>query len=152
MKFKVIHNAKIKELGAAIITTSDASSDTEYSYIELEDGSLLRKISINHALESKFTLLFNKGIPMDLHISKSSQINSIIAIRGVDNRLFAVDMSSSKSPAFISNLLIVIGVATLPLLFLGFFPLAIGIGIRQHFYPSYKIYKHISTLPDAILI
>lgn len=153
LKVDVIKNAVIKELGASITTTENNQSKTTYSYIEFEDGRILKQVEVGNALNGK--LQGSLGVPLDLHVaSPDGKSNGIYAVQATtDGRLFAQDVPDLPFVAKILPLILFLfGIPLLMLLGAGLILWWMAWKLRQTYASVDSLRAYVRGLPNAVLV
>jgi hypothetical protein len=154
-KFDVMKDVRVKELGPSVTTTDGNGSLTKYSYIDFDDGYMLKEVEVGHVLNSKLTGSLNDSSPLELHIIQSNlrKVSGIVAIRGVDGRLFAQDVPDLPLIAAIFPILMLgAGVVLLPVFGIGLIVLWFGWKARKAFKAVDQMRNYVRSLPGVILL
>ena len=145
----------VKELGASVVNTGASDSKTNYAFIELGDGRILKSVEVGRSINSKLTLAFERGEPMELHVISSKNIKGlgIIALKTADGRLFAQDVPDI--PFFVRfsvKALFIMGVFMLPLFGLGIFLMWPAWKAQKLFSEAKGLRAYVRGLPQVVLL
>ncbi len=92
----VIITGVLRELGPGVQETSGRIGSTQFSYVEFEDGRVLRDISVLGGLQGKLDAALDDEGPVELHLAQGGKKSDlVIALKGSDGRTFAVDLGGS---------------------------------------------------------
>lgn len=146
----------LKELGSAVSHADEESAyaSVTYTYIEFEDGRMLRQVTVMAGLDGKLNNAFNDKQPVELHMYtlKKKEL-FMLALKTHEGKTYATDLSGSLVWRYIVALFMTI--AGFPLILLwGMGVLLIFAGILQlrGLKRVSKGRAYIATLPNAITV
>jgi hypothetical protein len=149
-----IYTGLLKELGPSVTSATDRLSSTEYAYIELMDGQVLRKVSVVGGLDGKLDAALSAQGEVELHIMEGGKVaDLLVAVRTDDGKIYATDLGSG---ALLGKLMVIstvmLGIFLLPIFGIGliFFWLAWRSWHGQKLVSLAR--KHVSTLSNAIWV
>lgn len=88
----------IKELGAALAHTDEDSAyaSVTYTYIEFDDGQMLRQVMVMAGLNGKLQNAFEDKQPVELHaFNMKKKELFMLALRTHEGKIYATDLSGS---------------------------------------------------------
>jgi hypothetical protein len=157
LQLEILKDVVITRLGSSIVSTTEAQSETNYSFIELADGRILKNVQIIDALKIGLTDSLNERTPVELHMFANPEdkkaLSCIVAFKGKDGRIFGQDVPELS--LFLRLLpvgLFIGGIMLLPVFGLG---LAVW-WMAWKFHKLCQVAKatraHVLSLPNAILL
>lgn len=113
----VIITGVLRELGPSVQEASGHIGSTHFSYIEFEDGRILRDISVMGGLQGKLDAALDDEGPLQLHLAQGGKKSDlVIALTGSDGKTFALDLGGGAALGYITITgAVVLGIFTLPL-------------------------------------
>lgn len=85
-----------RELGPSVQEASGHIGSTHFSYLEFEDGRILRDITVLGGLQGKLEAALDDEGPVELHLAQGGKKSDlVIALTGSDGKTFAVDLGGS---------------------------------------------------------
>lgn len=133
----------VKDVGATY-TAPEVNLMTIYTYIEFEDGQVVKHVGMLGTLENKAMAAIRSGEPVELHLNhvpkgKNAKY-SLVAFRGADGRLYALEM---PEPGLIHKFLPVF-------LFLAGFPAIMVFGLGFVFWwLAWTLYRSFKMTGDV---
>ncbi|KQP17039.1 hypothetical protein [Pseudorhodoferax sp. Leaf265] len=146
----------IKELGPAVVDTDDSGpyADVTYTYIEFEDGQMLRQVTVMAGLDGKLDNAFKDRQPVELHVFRMrKKYLLMLALKTHEGKIYATDISGN----------LVVQYAFAFFMTLAGFPLILlwGIGIAMIFMGGLQFRAlsrvrkgraYLRSLPNAITV
>lgn len=76
-----------------------------YSYVQMSDGKLIKMVTLLTGVGGRFVQAMKSGEPFEFHLARlvvqgGQMENTVVAIRGKDGVLFAIDVESGQSAAW----------------------------------------------------
>lgn len=151
-----VHRGVLKELGDSTTTSTERSSSTLYSYIEIEDGQMLRDVLTASGLDGKLHAALDSAEPVELHVQHGGGMpDLLVALRLGEGRTFATDLDKDSGMRLMYALVacfVVIGIALLPVLGVGLIPLFIAWRLWKKAAVLSETRAHVRGLPNAITV
>lgn len=150
----VIITGVLRELGPSVQEASGHIGSAHFSYLEFEDGRILRDISVVGGLQGKLDAALDDEGPVQLHLAQGGKKSDlVIALTGSDGKTFAVDLGSGAALGYVTIAgAIVLGLFLLPLfgagLLLWWFAWRTWHGLRI----VREAREHVRGLAKAILV
>lgn len=151
----VIITGVLRELGPGVQETSGRIGSTQFSYVEFEDGRILRDVSVLGGLQRKLDAALNNEGPVELHLAQGGKKSDlVIALTGSDGRTFAVDLGGSGTALGYITIAgaVVLGIFTLPLLGAGLLFLWFAWRTWRGLRIVQAAREHVRGLTKAILV
>lgn len=146
----------IKELGPAVTDVADDGpyADVTYTYIEFNDGQMLRQVTVMAGLDGKLDNALKARQPVELHVFRMrKKYLLMLALKTHEGRIYATDISGNLVVQY--GFALFMTVAGVPLILLW------GIGIAMIFMGAIqfralaRIRKgraYLKSLPNAITV
>lgn len=150
-----VHKTILKELGPSISQIHDSGATNDYSYVEFEDGTLLRNVRVLGGLDGKFHGALQSHQPVELHIlTVSKRSAALMAIKTPDGKLYASTHGKSLVPLLycIVAFLVIAGLVTSGVFGLGLLLIAFAWFVFRKARLLSKAYRHVQELPNAIIV
>lgn len=145
----------LRELGPSVQEASGHIGSTQFSYIEFEDGRILRDISVVGGLQGKLDAALDDEGPVQLHLAQGGKKSDLmIALTGSDGKTFAVDLGGSGTALGYITIAgaVVLGILTLPLFGAGLLFLWFAWRTRHGLRIVQEAREHVRGLTRAILV
>lgn len=151
-----IHKGTIKELGPAVEDAQGIHVTTTFSYIELTDGRMLRRVIVGGGLIGKLDGALQDDQSVELHVLAGTRLRKtqmLLAIKMADGKLYAIEPDFNAFPFYIGIfVLVLLGIATIWVFGLGLMFLAFA----WYVWHSVRIIKtgmrHVRNLPSPVLL
>jgi hypothetical protein len=146
----------IKELGSAV-TDADAESgyaSVTYTYIEFEDGQMLRRVRVLAGLNGKLDNALQEKQPVELHVYtlKKKEL-FMLALKTHEGKIYATDMSGSLLWKYVVAVFFtIVGFPLILLWGIGVFLLFIGVVQLRALRRLSKGRAYLRSLPNAIAV
>ena len=150
----VIITGVLRELGPSVQEASGHIGSTHYTYVEFEDGRILRNISVVGGLQGKLDAALEDEGPVELHLAQGGKKSDlVIAIKGSDGKTFAVDLGGGAALGYITIAgAVVLGIFMLPLFGAGLLFLWFGWRTWHGLRIVQLARQHVRGLAQAILV
>lgn len=150
----VIITGVLRELGPGVQEASGHIGSTHYTYVEFEDGRILRNISVVGGLQGKLDAALEDEGPVELHLAQGGKKSDlVIAIKGSDGKTFAVDLGGGAALGYITIAgAVVLGIFMLPLFGAGLLFLWFGWRTWHGLRIVQLARQHVRGLAQAILV
>ena len=144
----------LRELGPGMQEASEHVGSTHYTYVEFEDGRILRNISVLGGLQGKLDAALDDAGPVELHLAQGGKKSDLlIAITGSDGKTFAVDLGGGATLGYITIAgAVVLGLFLLPLFGAGLLFLWFAWRTWHGLRIVQSAHQHVRGLAHAILV
>jgi len=149
-----IFKGVLKEVGPGVQEAGERFGSTVYSYIEFDDGQMLRNLSVVGGLDGKLDAALDSGETIELHVMQGGKkADLLVAVKGGDGKLFATDLggSSMMGYAMVAGT-VILGLGLVPLFGVGL----VFLWVAWRSWHGIRLVdlarQHVRALPNAILV
>lgn len=108
MRFGVV-KGKVKTWGDGVTRTGSGHiSKTIYSWLEMSDGMVIKKFTLLTGVGGRFEAAMKAGEEIEFHLAEfpgdAGPENTVIAVKGADGRLFAIDANMPGGSSFLFSM------------------------------------------------
>lgn len=150
-----VHKGVLKELGDSVAQTDDGPHAVRiYSYLEFEDGQMLRRVTVGSGLDGKLDNAFQAKQPIELHIvSRTKKDKNLLAIKTHEGKLYATDLSGSLVMQYLAGLFIfVIGIPLILFWGVGLLFMYVAFAYLRIVERVRKARRYVRDLPNVIFV
>lgn len=144
----------LQQLGPSVQEASERIGSTQYSYIELSDGQMLRNVSVVGGLDGKLNAALDVDVPIELHVMRGGKTSDLlVAVKCSDGKIFATDLGGSSRMGYAMVISTVgLGLALVPLFGVGL----VFLWVAWRSWHGIRLVdvarRHVRALPNAILV